>query len=112
MTNDDIILIAKPHQLEQLVCAKSVVDQDSGLPCSSFCQKVENMLNLVKAYRCIGVATIRVAEMPTWGRVSRPNALMSSCRPNNQRVEIPTVCRDALYNCDQGSFHTCSLIRL
>jgi hypothetical protein len=41
------------------------------------------MLNPVEAYRYIGVATIRVAEMPTWGRVSRPGAPMGSCRPNN-----------------------------
>jgi hypothetical protein len=70
------------------------------------------MSNLVEACRCISVATIRVAEMPTWGRVSRPGAPMGSCRPNNQRVEIPTVCRDALNGYDQGSFHACSPIRL
>jgi hypothetical protein len=28
--------------------------------------------------------------------------------PNDQRVEIPTVCRDTLYSSDQGLFYTCS----
>jgi hypothetical protein len=83
-TKDDVLLVAKPHQLERLVCAKSVVDQDSGLlPCSSFRQRVENMLNPVEAYRCVNVATIRVAEMPTWGGVSRLSTSMSSRRPND-----------------------------
>jgi hypothetical protein len=110
---DNIILVAKLHQLERLVCAKSIVNQDSRLlACSSFCQWVENMLNPVETYCCIGIATIRVAKMPSWGRVSCPSAPMCSSRPNNQRVEIPTVCRDRLYRCNQSMFHACSPVSL
>jgi hypothetical protein len=63
---DHVILVEKLHQLKRLICTKSVVDQDSGLlPCSSFRQRVKNMLNLIEAYHYVSVATIRVAEMPT-----------------------------------------------
>ena len=102
---DNIVLIAKLLQFEQLVCAKSIIYQESRLRARpSFCKRVENVLNPIKAYRCIGIATIGMAKMPSWG-MSCPGAPMSSSRPNNQRVETPTTCRDTLYCSNQRTLY-------
>jgi hypothetical protein len=70
------------------------------------------VLNLVETNRCIGIATVWVAKMLSWGRVGYLGASMGSGRPNNQRMETPTVCRNALYCCDQRMFYASSPIRL
>jgi hypothetical protein len=52
-------------------------------------------------------APVGVTIMPSRGRMSCLSAPVGGSRPNDQRVEIPTVGRDTLYCSDQGSFYTC-----
>jgi hypothetical protein len=75
-TEDNVVFEAE-LQLQRLVGAKSIVNQGLWfLPRSSFCQRVENVLNPVQTNRCICIATIGVTKMPSQGRVSCPSAPM------------------------------------
>jgi hypothetical protein len=74
---------------------------------SFFCLRIEDVSNTVQTDRCIYITTVRVTVMPSWGRMGCPSAPVGGNRPNNQRVERPTVCGDTLYCGDQGTFYTC-----
>jgi hypothetical protein len=56
---------------------------------------------------CICISTVGVTIMPSRGRMRCPSAPVGGSRPNDQRVEIPTVGRDIFYCSSQGSFYTC-----
>jgi hypothetical protein len=56
--------------------------------------------NPVQTNYCIYVSIIGVTIMPSWGRMSCPSAPVGGSRPNDQRVEIPTVGRDTFYCSD------------
>jgi hypothetical protein len=48
--------------------------------------------------------------MPSRCRMSCPSAPVGGSRPNDQRVEIPTIGRDTFYYSDQGSFSGSAMI--
>jgi hypothetical protein len=107
-TEDYTVFEAELHQLQRFVGAESIIYQYAGLAIRSFfCLRVENVSNPVQTDRCICITTVGVTIMPSRGRISCPSAPVGCSRPNDQRVEIPTVCRDTLYCSDQGSFYTC-----
>ena len=91
--------------------AKAITDQDSRpVIYPSLCLRIKYTLNPGQANGGVGIFSLGTGKVPSRSEVSRPGASMSSCWPDDERMERPTVCGDTFDCCDQSPLDTCSSV--